>query len=597
MPNPFDPRISLAMSLHVQPGVYALLIGSGVSRAVGVPTGWDVVKMLIDQAAAIAPGHSASALPDIDPDAWWAEHGDGEPLGYSNLLERLGPTSAVRRDIVSGFFEPTDEERSQGLKVPGPAHRAIAELVKRGTIRLILTTNFDRLLEDAITEAGVQPEVVSSIAEIAGMTPLIHSRCTIIKLHGDYSSLDQRHTVDELATYPDELKHFLASALDEHGLIISGWSGDWDAALVEAIRSSPSRRYPLYFGTRSALSTAAQTLVAARAGLVVENAPAESFFPEIVDQLRALDALADPPLTTALAVTRLKRFLPDPLRRIDVEDLVLREVDKAGDRLYDSRPESSPDNLFQPWEDELVRMRREMETVLQLLVAGISYDRNDDHSDLWVKVVSRLVRLRREPVGQFDPRWDALKHYPALLALRVAGMAALRSHNDVLFLRLQREPRWAPRNRTGEPLSALDVLHDYSVLDFNIVQSLPLWGDTKFKFPISRFLKAQLSELFLANGEDAKSYEQLSDRYEYFTALAQLLWGEDMGAGFPAPGEFMGDFKWDRLTGRPTLESEFRREADREAWGWDVPTDGDDDPFEAQLTGLAESLARSKGFG
>jgi hypothetical protein len=585
------------MSLHAQPGVYALLVGSGVSRAVGVPTGWDVVKMLVDQAAAITPGHSASAVSGIDPDAWWAEHGDGEPLGYSNLLERLGPTSAVRRDIVSGFFEPTDEERSQGLKVPGPAHRAIAELVKRGTVRLILTTNFDRLLEDAIAEAGVQPEVVSSIAEIAGMTPLIHSRCTIIKLHGDYSSLDQRHTVDELATYPDELKNLLATALDEHGLIISGWSGEWDAALVEAIRASPSRRYPMYFGTRSALAAAAQTLVAARAGLVIESAPAESFFPEIVDQLQALDVLADPPLTTALAVTRLKRFLPDPLRRIDLEDLVLGEVDKAGFRIFDGRPESPPDNAFQSWEDELVRMRRELETVLQLLVAGVSYDRNDAHSNLWVKALSRLVRLRREPVGQFDPRWDALKHYPALLVLRAAGIAALRSHNDALFLQLQREPAWALRDRTGDPLSALDVLHDYSVLDFTIVQSLPMWNGTTFKFPMSRFLKAKLSSLFLKYGEDAKSYEQLSHRYEYFTALAQSIWGEDMGASFPAPGEFMGDFRWDSTTGHPTVESEFRREAGREAWGWRSVADGADDPFEKVLTNLAESLARSKGFG
>jgi hypothetical protein len=244
-----------------------------------------------------------------------------------------------------------------------------------------------------------------------------------------------------------------------------------------------------------------------------------------------------------------------------------------------------------------VRMRREMETVLQLLVAGVSYDRNDDHSNLWVKAVSRLVRLRREPVGQFDPRWDALKQYPAPLALRAVGMAALRSRNDALFLPLQREPKWAILDRTGDPLSALDVLHDYSVLDFNIVQSLPSWNGTTFKFPVSRFLKAALSSVFVEHGEDAKRYEQLAHCYEYFTALAQLIWGEDIGASFPAPGEFMGDFKWDHATGHPTLEAEFRREADREAWRWLAVSDETDDPFEDLFTRLAESLARSKGFG
>jgi hypothetical protein len=55
------------------------------------------------------------------------------------------PTQAARRDLIAGFFEPTDEDAEQGLKVPGLAHRAIALLVKRGLVRVIVTTNFDRL--------------------------------------------------------------------------------------------------------------------------------------------------------------------------------------------------------------------------------------------------------------------------------------------------------------------------------------------------------------------------------------------------------------------------------------------------------------------
>lgn len=90
---------------------------------------------------------------------------------------------AARPDLHS-YFEPADDERDRGVKLPTAAHRAIAELVSAGRIRLILTTNFDHLIEDALTAAGV-PQVISRSDAIGGMAPLQHARATVIKLHGD----------------------------------------------------------------------------------------------------------------------------------------------------------------------------------------------------------------------------------------------------------------------------------------------------------------------------------------------------------------------------------------------------------------------------
>ena len=42
-----DPVHALAFSIQSNRGVYALLLGSGVSRASGIPTGWDVTLDLI----------------------------------------------------------------------------------------------------------------------------------------------------------------------------------------------------------------------------------------------------------------------------------------------------------------------------------------------------------------------------------------------------------------------------------------------------------------------------------------------------------------------------------------------------------------------
>lgn len=61
-------------------------------------------------------------------------------------------------DLLHGYFEPaSQDERDRGLKQPTAAQRAIAGLVAAGRIRLLLTTNFDHLIEDALTAAGVPP--------------------------------------------------------------------------------------------------------------------------------------------------------------------------------------------------------------------------------------------------------------------------------------------------------------------------------------------------------------------------------------------------------------------------------------------------------
>jgi len=140
--------VALATSVHASPGVYTLLLGSGISSVAGVPTGWQVVTDLVGKIAATqAPDDPEAAnAAKADPEAWWSQHGYETPLGYSTLLNALAPTPAARQALLAGYFEPTDADREEGRKVPGNAHHAIAQLVARGTVRVILTTNFDRLL-------------------------------------------------------------------------------------------------------------------------------------------------------------------------------------------------------------------------------------------------------------------------------------------------------------------------------------------------------------------------------------------------------------------------------------------------------------------
>jgi len=225
--------------------------------------------------------------------------------------------------------------RDQGLKVPSTAHRAIAQLVARGAVRVILTTNFDRLTEQALEDVGVPPQVLHRPEQLGSATPLAHAKATVIKLHGDYADLEQRNTADELAEYPEPLAAYLGRALDEYGLIVSGWSAEWDTALVRALEEVRSRRYPLFWSSYGTIGDDARHLIAQHGAVSLPGQAADDLFTGLASRLDALDRLATTPITDEIAVQRLKRALPDPRRRIELVDLAESQVQELVSRIED----------------------------------------------------------------------------------------------------------------------------------------------------------------------------------------------------------------------------------------------------------------------
>src|ERR1700682_3713418 len=165
-----DPHVALAFSVQSNKGVYALLLGSGVSRSAGIPTGWEVVLDLVGKLARIQ-----NEEPDPTPEAWFKLK-YGEEAKYSSLLDALTHTASERNQLLRSYFEPNDEARKQGLKSPTAAHRAIAELMRLGYFQVVLTTNLDRLLEQALREVGMEPTVISTPDAINGAPPLAHAQ-------------------------------------------------------------------------------------------------------------------------------------------------------------------------------------------------------------------------------------------------------------------------------------------------------------------------------------------------------------------------------------------------------------------------------------
>lgn len=567
MPHPaLSPSVLLATSMHAQPGVYAILLGSGVSTGAGIPTGWGVVTELVRRAAAAStPGDSESLqLAEADPAIWWSKHGAGE-LGYSSLLDALAPTAAARQGLLAGFFESTDEERQEGVKIPSNAHQAIAKLVKRGLVRVILTTNFDRLIEQALDAEGVAAQVLSRPESVNGMAPLAHASATIVKLHGDYKDIGARNTPEELSAYPRQWTRLLRQVFDEYGLLICGWSADWDTALVSALLASPNRRYPLYWDGRSSRGESARRILGARKGQIIPSADADELFGELLESVEALDRLAEPRLTTAMMIARLKRYLPDPVRRVDLDDLLMSAADDVAERI--AHQESPTQSLTGDEVQELFAGHlRSVAPLIEMLVNGVWLDTDGAHDRLWADVLQRLVDAGSQGASSPTTVLAEARLWPALLSMTAIGVTAVRRDRDRLLIRLATEVQGREQSWRNQPSSAGDVLHPNKILNDNVVNAMPRWDGEKWRFPASHLLKADLRQFFSHRIPLHDDYEATFHNYEYRLGLIH----ERLPGYRAASGEFVLESRWSADGDEvPPTELAFRKASETSRdWPW-----------------------------
>jgi len=130
---------------------------------------------------------------------------------------------------------------------PNLAHSMLCHLRQAARMRLILTTNFDTLIEDAFAHHQRRVDVIS--VSVRGSLPdpeVVHARDTVVKLHGTFSetradfSLDLEPTIDDKkrffhyvrGRYPETQDVQFAPAQ----LLVAGYSGS-DARCVHMMKA------------------------------------------------------------------------------------------------------------------------------------------------------------------------------------------------------------------------------------------------------------------------------------------------------------------------------------------------------------------------
>ena len=236
--NKLVPLITNLSSLNKD---YAVFVGAGFSKDAGIPSGWDVlidtVKLVYLQEVNLTE-EEAKNLNAATIEKWYLENDDINSLGYSEILEVLFLGEIERQQYLGKYFIG---------KVPGEAHKELANLVSMGAIRFIFTTNFDNLIEKALEEKNIDFDVVFS-DEILQKTKSWDKvkNCRIYKLHGDYKVGKIRNTKSELKELEPGIASDFQYIIDRHGLIVIGYAGR-DEGIMDHFMKRKPYSYPFYW--------------------------------------------------------------------------------------------------------------------------------------------------------------------------------------------------------------------------------------------------------------------------------------------------------------------------------------------------------------
>lgn len=179
-------------------GDVVFLVGAGISRSSGVPTGKEMIKILKKR----YPKRLSSL----------GIHSD-----YPTVLEKAFPKSSARRYFI--------EQQFVG-KRPAWEHRYIAGLLQKQFSKVVITTNFDHLLEEVFPITSRPRPFVYLYDVDTDPYEFLERQPTIVKIHGDF-------LFNNLANLEKEMKEkitknmqsrILGHLKNKH-LVVVGYSG------------------------------------------------------------------------------------------------------------------------------------------------------------------------------------------------------------------------------------------------------------------------------------------------------------------------------------------------------------------------------------
>ena len=220
-------------------------------------------------------------------------------------------------------------------------------------------------------------------------------------------------------------------------------------------------------------------------------------------------------------VEQMKAYLPDPVRRIELYDLMMSEVEKVIESIKDM----PIDDLtgYEHYRERVVAYEKAASQLLDMLVVGVFHSRTAEHDWLWVRCLDRLTTREIRLSG--NTLLLSMQQYPTLLALYAVGLGAAAADRIDSFAQVI------------ESVKMQDPLHLY-LGTASIANAAALNDDAmkksfsdldRRKTPVSDHLLEVLQTRVASLVPNFDKYQDLFDEVEY---LLGLVYAAHKGGGW-----------------------------------------------------------------
>ncbi len=231
----------LAASLQdaKEDGGAILLVGAGISVSAGIPPTQKLMQIAIENFPNYFTEEEKQLLKK-----------EPSKLQYNDIMTKL---SAYQRKTLFNWHIKGDNKSNTPKAKLNFAHLAIAELLKQGYIKRILTTNFDPLLINACYMVGMYPlPSIYDLGSVNQINPELFDDPCIIYLNGQHAGQVQRNTPSQLTQHKFILSKVIHSTGCKRPWIIAGYSGENDPLMeaLDELRPYNNWLYWLEYGNR-----------------------------------------------------------------------------------------------------------------------------------------------------------------------------------------------------------------------------------------------------------------------------------------------------------------------------------------------------------
>jgi hypothetical protein len=214
---------------------FDLLLGAGASISSGIPSGSDLVWHFKREILSSSGKINGKKFQDLKVEAnkkviqsYFNEEDAKVVNQYSYYFEKCYPDPLVRQEFLTSLVRD---------KKPSIGFMCLSAMIEQQKINTVWTTNFDDLIEKAITGLNykscqiVSPDNASTVQHFKTDIP------TVVKLHGDFRYDPLQNTDEELQKLEESLHQYFLDASAIRGLLVVGYSGS-DESVIQTLEKA-----------------------------------------------------------------------------------------------------------------------------------------------------------------------------------------------------------------------------------------------------------------------------------------------------------------------------------------------------------------------